>query len=376
MSSGGITSFTQPARAAVIALAVMAATACGGKRRGTTESGAIVISGAPTCEECEITLEPIASLGGPSDPTSVRTDAMVEGCGVGRLAGGDFVVASLVGGGPLLVYAPDGSLRRTIGRNGAGPGEFGPDRRFTVGPGDTLTVIDETNARVEFITALGEHLRSFPLPGRTGQFSRLPDGSILLHRKPSGLPGPDAPPLFHRYDAQGVELGTFGLSTFEPAELDHWLVTAGHASGFWTGSLWRYEIYRRTAIDSPVLTVRRDVEWFPPDGAYRDDMHVRTPPPPNLIAVREDREGRLWTYSIVPDPDWKPGDIPRGLPPSWWRASFDTMIEVLDLEEGTAVAQLRYDDWIGAVCNSNVIYTVTEAESGDTRMNLFEPVMR
>lgn len=337
------------------------------------EEQVVVIQGDPFCADCEIRLQNVATLGNASDPSSVRGDAMVEGCNVGRLSNGNFVLSGSIGGGPLLVYGNHGAVIREIGRMGAGPGEFGSDTRLVVGRGDTISVVDESNGRIQTVTSSGQHVRSFRLRGRTGQFALLNNGDFVLHRKPTGRLD-DETYLFYLFSPLGEELGRFGKTAREIPELDLWLVSPGRSEGFWTASLWKYEIHYWTQVDSLKLTVKREVEWFPPDGKWDEDMYVRTPPPPMLVHVREAEASRLWTFSVVPDERWQPDSGDR-IMPRWSRATFDTMIEVLDLVEGRVIAQRRYDHWIGPICNSDLIYTVVETESGDTRVRVLKPVL-
>jgi hypothetical protein len=62
----------------------------------------------------------------------------------------------------VLVVPPDGGAPRTIGSEGAGPGEFRGPSALAAGA-DTLRVLDRGNGRVQVLTADGAYVRSFSL---------------------------------------------------------------------------------------------------------------------------------------------------------------------------------------------------------------------
>lgn len=64
----------------------------------------------------------------------------------------------------IFLFGPDGTLRRTIGRQGAGPGEFNSDNGMAVLPDGRLAVLDAQNARVSFFSADGEFETSWTVP--------------------------------------------------------------------------------------------------------------------------------------------------------------------------------------------------------------------
>ena len=66
-------------------------------------------------------------------------------------------------------FSPEGVLLATVGKGGAGPGEFSGFINLLLGPGDTILAVDYRNARGNIISPDGESVRSFPaLP--TGGF--------------------------------------------------------------------------------------------------------------------------------------------------------------------------------------------------------------
>ncbi len=331
------------------------------------------IDGDVACPDCRIELREVALLGDSADPASVREDAAAYGCMVAPLDQTDFVVSGLVGGGQLAVYHGSGPRVRTIGRAGKGPGEFGRDLMVQVGPGDTIVVVDNSNRRLAMLTPAGDFIRSFPLPGRIHAFARLPDGDFLLHVRPTGAPS-DRHPLFVLYSAVGHPGGGFGHSERRDPGSDQWIVAPARPDGFWTASMWQYRLHRYTPADTVAGTLVRDADWFPPDDELSEDIYTKRPPPPMLSTIRQTSRDRLWTYTLVPDSHWKPGEW-RQPSPTWMRETFDTRIEVIDLAHDGIFAVGRYDEWLAPVCGSDLVYTVVETPGGDTRLRVLQPVL-
>ena len=86
----------------------------------------------------------------------------------------------------VVEYAPDGSVRRVLGRRGDGPGEFRTPRNVVVLPGDTVVVYDARNGRLTTfppgqpeprVSTLPPSL--FPRPPR--DVWRLPGGGLVTY---------------------------------------------------------------------------------------------------------------------------------------------------------------------------------------------------
>lgn len=336
------------------------------------------IDGGPECPNCEIVLHQVARLGHSSDPTSIAEGALTVPCAVGRLGDGRYAVGGVVDGGRVLVYDEGGRAVGAIGREGEGPGEFGSDLRVLVGAGDTMIhVVDNSNLRVTSVTAAGEVVGSFRTPGRVQSQATLRDARFLLHARPLGTPA-DERSLFRLLDRSGTELARFGEPSDALADLDQWIVSPARPDGFWTASLWSYELYRWSGADSLLWTlVREDTPWFPREqdlSAERfENIYESVPPPASMWHVHEAEDGRLWVYAWVPDEAWEPGPI-RTPPPEWTREKLDTMIEVIDpTGDPRVVARRRYDRLLSPVCGSDLMFTVVYAESGDTRAVVLRP---
>ena len=328
------------------------------------------VSGEPECKDCRIELRRVAILGDSTDTSSVRPDAASKECMVGRLRSGEWVLSGVAGGGLLNIYGETGKLIRTIGRKGAGPGEFRSPLRHVVGSDDSLFVIDDGNARIQLMTAAGDFVRVFPTRDRFRGFALLPDDQLVLFRVPSKR----TDHLFHQFDRNGQLVRSFGtpIQPDSSLDLENWFVVAAPQGRFWTASIWSYELRRWRAPDTLDLEVSREVDWFRSPSVYPAGVYVTVPPPPLLLHAWEDSSGRLWTYTAVADLNWAPGMkiVPS---PEWQEKTFDTVIEVIDLSTGKLLASMRHPARLGIVCNSPLMYGVDETADGDLRVSVYEP---
>ena len=325
----------------------------------------------PYCPDCEIELVEVGVLGDAADDTSMREDAGSAPCVVGRMASGEFLMGAPVGGGEILVYGASGPSTRTIGRPGQGPGEFGTELRLVVGPGDTVYVLDEENARIQVMSPSGDYVRSFALPARVSTFALLTTGEVLIHPAPRPQ-SPDPLPLFYLFSPSGEEIRRFGVPGENLSPLDQWAVSPTPEGGFWEANIRRYEANLRRTDGTVSRTINRSVDWFPPDAEVDPGFPATGPLPTILYHFWHNEEGLLWVFLLRPDEDWQPPSSAEITPQST-RQMFDMMIEVLDLENSRLVTSLRIDEWLGAVCGSNLMYTVFYTEEGDTRVRVFEP---
>ncbi len=361
-------------------LCLVGVAACGGESESsvrTADDEQLVLSSPPSCEACRIELREVARLGDAADPASVRADGGTMPCLVARDPGGGFLMSGPVGGGQVVRYDSEGRWSATLGRAGEGPGEFGRDLAVFIGSSDSIYVVDNSRYRISVFEPGGGFLGSFPMPDRAAASVPLSSGHLLLHFRPTdSTEGQED--LFHIVDPSGAEQARFGRSTRSPAEVDRWTVGAHPDGGFWAGSQWEYEFSHWTRSDSLIRTITRDVDWFPAGVEWSQerfsDLYVSEPAPPQLMHIATDDHGLVWTYSWVPDRNWAPNSVQ--LPtPDWTRRNFDTVIEVIDLEEGVVLAALRSDELLRHACSDHLAYSVVETEIGDTRVRVLEPTL-
>lgn len=325
------------------------------------------------CDECTLDLEEVAVLGELTDPVAVRDDAASRDCMVARRGEGDFLVSGLIGGGAVASFWADGRFSHTYGRRGQGPGELGSDLRIAVGPGDSIIVMDSSQRRAGIYGPAGSFSRSFRIPAVSRPWARRSDGAFVF------VDDPETPrdPVFTILEPDGELLGTVGRPGHRDATipLDSWVVSASTSGGLWAASIWEYEIFHIDLDGTVDLILERGASWFPPEGRYEDGMPVTVRPTPLIRFIREMRPGFLMVVAVVPDKRWEPGIPPR---PSfeWGRRVFDTHVEVIDIREGRVVASAVADEWLGAVCSSTLMYTVSEGHDLTLQVRILEPSLR
>lgn len=290
-------------------------------------------------------------LGHPEDRASIRFTAVRLPCAVGSLSSGEFVSSAPVGGGEILVYDPSGKVVRTIGRSSEGPGELGTSLTVIVGTADTLFVVDRSRRQV-------------------------------VTFDPAGADQTDSP-LVRVLDAAGSEVAALERPSRQMLErgmgsVDFRLVSPAVFAAYWTARYWSYELQRWGGPGDRELTIVRDVEWFPPsEPASYDEINEWSeegPPYRHLIHMRETADGLLWTHSAIPDENWEV--FPGRDGPEITRRGWDTVVEVLDMENGASLATLRHDEYLAPVCDSDLVSILRETPEGDMRAAVFRVGLR
>ncbi len=291
------------------------------------------IRSGPTCATCTITWEHVVTI------RDERLTAVPRG--MARTSAGEFVLVDRHDGIPL-VFSDKGEFVRTIGRRGAGPGEF----MFAIGPmvapSGELVFLDGQLNRMSVFTPPGVFRRTIPLYG-TGQILNgvvLTDGSVVLNRvfvNPDG-----AGEAIVEMDKVGKEKFLFGGGgAFTPKEAHRLTRQLGARPN---GELWvlhpytyNLDLYSRDR--KLIMSYSRNAEWFVPlANTELPRGPLRSLPPTSIVlSVREDKDGLLWTMTSVPGKDWKPTSEERykeivfgkvATPPIQW--GYDTYLEVID----------------------------------------------
>ena len=287
-----------------------------------------------------------------------------------------------MGGETLFVYASSGRATRSIGRAGEGPGELGRDLRI-VGSGNRLVVVDRRRLAVVTLDLEGNHLGTATLEWRPWNSARLRDGGFVFSATPVDLDEASFR-LVRVADSTGGLIASHDLVSAELAtrmmpDLDGRRVAPARSGLYWTAVRWSYELHRWAAPGQRDLVIVREADWFEPNrmGSINDidAWYITEPPPRDVFHMHEAADGLLWVYAQIPDERWTPGSEPDDA--TSVHLALDTMIEVIDPEAGELVAQLRFDERLGAVCDgSEFMTTVRETPGGDTRMVVMRPTLQ
>lgn len=329
----------------------------------------IEVSSTPACRGCSIELTRIASLGRVTDAELLGPHSY-DVATVGR--GGYVAAASTLD--RLLVYDSAGTLIRTVGRRGQGPGEFTVIRNIRVGNGDTVYVADGGQP-VRVLSPVLEHRRSMPsaraldAPGALQRTAFLRTGEILVQTTPNTIQVLRADGATVRSLAIPVTGGDRPCAGCER----RWLAPAREAGRFWSTVSNRYEIDQFDLQGRHHLRLVRRASWFEPWRALTGDR-----PTPYARAIREDSEGLLWVQTIVPDPaprPLSPAESTRVLYPAMLGRLWDGVLEVIDPRSGALLASRRlpeYFDFVGG----DLLVTSNEDADGIVTMHVWRAAFR
>ena len=112
-----------------------------------------------------------------------------------------------------------------------------------------------------------------------------------------------------------------------------------------------------------------EAEWFQPNRMESiddiDAWYLTEPPSRDIFHMHEAVDGLLWIYTQIPDERWTPGSEPDDA--TALHRALDTMIEVVNPGAGEIVAQLRFDERLGAVCDGSALMTTVRETPAETR---------
>jgi hypothetical protein len=273
---------------------------------------------------------------------------------------GNYYVAQFKQRYVITQFNPTGQFVRTIGREGRGPGEYLYIVSLTIGPNDSLYVVDHGNARIAVLSPDHEASRTIPFAGQF--FSALVTRAGII----ANAHWPRAESLGKPLRTTGMDgsvKAVYGATTphFNPRAVYSVMrsIAAGQDSSIWAGEKTRYVVEEWSVNGKPLRTITRNVPWFP---AYEQRMKATAarPSEPWLVALREERSGRLWTAITVPDSEWSKRwtelgfTEEKGVEPD--QRIFDTIIEVLDLNRKAVVFSQRLPHYIHGFLNDSTAF--------------------
>jgi hypothetical protein len=188
--------------------------------------------------------------------------------------------------------------------------------------------------------------------------------------------GPVDEPL-HLVSAAGEVVRSFGgdgkpLAPEQSYESVRAIGTA-RAGHLWSARINEYRLELWRMDGSRALTVIRDASWFRPWTGRDEGAPFTRRPRPTVNGVREDAEGRLWVTITVAAHDWRPRPGPgdTNLLRTEIGDLYDTIIEVIDVENGRLLARSRYDRLIGGLAGSASVHGTRIDAAGNTVIDVW-----
>lgn len=269
----------------------------------------------------------------------------------------------VTGSEPPKVYGADGRFIKELGHKGQGPGEFILGSGLVALPGDSMLVID---AGLNRATVFGPDLKM----GRTILFAAFSPHPAVAINWPTLVWG-NGP--INTSAAAGFPLHAMSLASDEAVVLRSFGPGDGQVrAGGWTAisqrlstprgnSVWSanqldYQFAHWDTSGERLGQFSRTPKWFATQSmAWLGN--TKTPPPPWVSCLYEDRDGLVWVFINVPSPHWAEAwDQVRGssaieVPGSKINIEklFVTTVEVIDPRVARVVTRTTLDSNVGGL---------------------------
>ncbi|HEU0076076.1 MAG TPA: hypothetical protein VFQ76_00405 [Longimicrobiaceae bacterium] len=287
---------------------------------------------------------------------------------------GNYYVAPTYNTGEIARFDSRGRYTGKFGREGRGPGEFGPlISRIRVGPGDSVHVFEGNRH-----TVLAPGLRSVAsvrmLPVMPHDIDFFSDGRMVVQSLVAGSGGIGQP--LHVVGPDGQVVRSFGgTHRWNPKKIYQRFraLAPGSHDQMWSAHAGEYRIDLWGPDGATRLSLARSAGWFSPWGD-RVESYEEAVRHPRIVDVAEDGRGRLWVNISVPDPDWRPGDRGRETPVEEVApdSEQDTIIEVLDPVRRRLIARARFDEsFNNFVGNGPFIWSSGEDREGNKLLRVW-----
>ncbi|GIW52755.1 MAG: hypothetical protein KatS3mg081_2110 [Gemmatimonadales bacterium] len=330
----------------------------------------------PACSSCRLTVTPLVVLGSPGDTVGPDLQYWVAADSRGR-----YYVAPTIGLGQVAVYDSTGRLLGLLGRRGQGPGEFEHAGPVKVGPDDSLFVFDHSLNRLTVFDRDLKVARTQLLPVWPRNVLIRRSGEMVMQAM---VPTPDRIgfPL-HLVSRDGRILASYGaerpvVSRRHTAAQWPELAESTDPGAVWIASRDAYVLSLWRDGGARILTIVREVDWFPPRA---EDVFVpedAARPVPWIRGIFQDRQGLLWVLVSVADQQWRArpraggGVERRPVSNSEINRYVDTRIEVLDPSAGVLVAAVRHPSLLMGFVEEGLVF----GPRGDDQGNEFVEIYR
>ncbi len=333
--------------------------------RATASQASLRLSFEPSCGRCRIALERVATLGDARGPVS-ETGLVIRGPGF-------YLVADPFFASEMRVYDLEGRYVRTVGREGAGPGEYRFIRAMRVGPADSLYVFDALNSRITVLSPFPafQLARTAPLQARLTE-----NGALLLGGDRVVVNG-SAPAIpdwqLHLIDLQGQFLRSFATPSTArgPAETTYSLAS-GAPDRFWAASYKAYRITQWSTAGSKLVELSGSPPWWQgPQRLKASQQREAVTTSSGVVGIQTDVQGRLWILSRTPERDWEAAVGADGQIADRDGLA-DLILELVDPSVGRLIATRRLPAAVGGFADRDHLFTIRELADGDVRIDVWK----
>lgn len=359
-----------------LSLATIGAASIGGRQQAIFP---VRVPSTPSCATCEIAVQEAFTIGVGEDDGALSTRPEV----VLRLSSGNILVAGMGGSeGVPRLYGSRGRYLRTLGRSGAGPGEFNRVQAGFV-DSDSVFLFDIGNARLSVLSPDLRVVRYAPTPRRV--YAAVPTvGGFAVSADFHDADRVGFPlHLFERSGAYSARIGDKAEAVILGGGTRSRHLSSARDGGFWALPAYGEYVLRR--FDSRGLLLRELVvesDWYSGGFPLRP-LSPDALPQTIIYAVREDRFGRLWVIARVGDARWREGlgpvtrvegrNIAQVLDPE---RVYDGIIEVVDPATARVLARRRFDYLPSHLLSDDLAASYSITADGEPMLRILSIALR
>jgi hypothetical protein len=312
------------------------------------------------CGACSIQMQRVATIGDVDGAGALSDQATVR-----RMPDGQYLVTDHLASGEIRLFDGTGTFVRMVARSGSGPGEFLRPGPFLF-TGDSTIIFDSQQGRLTVMTPELRSFRSMAFPYRPGDIVVLSERLWVMSANVATADRIGQP----LHVVAGGELqGSFGggapqVGPSATMLLQRSLAPAG-VDRVLAAPMNEYLIEEWSIVGQQLATYRRLVAWFTP---WTNPIPpFAAPPQPYIAALRYDpARHHLWVLLHVTGSNWRGTDLRAGGRDEMFNMHvyYDTVIEVIDLNNRHLVTRLAYDDYIAGFASQDHTHVFTLRDAG------------
>ena len=272
-------------------------------------------------------------------------------------------------GNSIKKYDKDFKYVTTIGKKGAGPGEFNFPIHFEIGIDNRIYVNDAGNQRVEVMSLEGDYIESIRMQVSNQSVIRLDSGNyvkVVGDRRFQSITDEELNTLIHIYDSSGVETNVFGkLRKYEEVNMANYGNSAQLAhdrdDNIYTAMQSQNRIEKYTPSGELLLKISRQLPYEEGIVMFSED---RSRAPSFSRRITLDEKGRIWVQTFQA----------QMTPEEWGKENpfqYDqTMLEVFD-ETGVLLTRIKTvpsGDYHMSLIHNNRIYFTSPSVNMDVKI--------